>query len=97
MPRSVLPEVLDAVGAIGRRHDLIVSNVFHAGDGNLHPVLVTPRGDDDARARAQLAFEEIIAAALALGGTVTGEHGVGLLKRGGLARDRLRADRLGRA
>ncbi|HEX3650189.1 MAG TPA: FAD-linked oxidase C-terminal domain-containing protein, partial [Pseudonocardiaceae bacterium] len=59
-------------------------NVAHAGDGNLHPLLITPTDDDDAKHRAQQAFREIIAEAIELGGTVTGEHGVGLLKRDGL-------------
>jgi glycolate oxidase len=66
------------------RHDVHIANLAHAGDGNLHPLLIAPPGDDAARTRAQAAFEEIIAAAISLGGTVTGEHGVGLLKRGGL-------------
>jgi glycolate oxidase len=61
-----------------------VANIAHAGDGNLHPLLITPPGDEAARERAQRAFDEIIRAALELGGTVTGEHGGGLLKRDGL-------------
>jgi glycolate oxidase len=64
-----------------------IANIAHAGDGNLHPLLITPRGDDEARVRAQEAFTEIIDAALEFGGTVTGEHGVGLLKMGGLSRE----------
>jgi glycolate oxidase len=66
------------------RRDVVIANIAHAGDGNLHPLLVTPPGDEDARDRAEAAFDDIIADALALGGTVTGEHGVGLLKRDGL-------------
>ena len=66
------------------RHDVLIANIAHAGDGNLHPLLITPPGDEAARVRAQAAFDEIIAEALACGGTVTGEHGVGLLKRDGL-------------
>ena len=64
-----------------------IANLAHAGDGNLHPLLITPVGDEPARRRAQAAFEEILADALSLGGTVTGEHGVGLLKREGLQRE----------
>jgi len=60
------------------------ANIAHAGDGNLHPLLITRPGDESARLRAQAAFHDIITEALALGGTVTGEHGVGLLKRDGL-------------
>ncbi|MFC5676945.1 FAD-binding oxidoreductase [Aeromicrobium endophyticum] len=85
VPKAAVPEMLARIEAIGAKHDTLIANIAHAGDGNLHPLLVTPRGDDEARARAQRAFEEIIAAALALGGTVTGEHGVGLLKMDGLA------------
>ena len=64
-----------------------IANIAHAGDGNLHPLLITPRDDEAARARAQAAFADIIDAALELGGTVTGEHGVGLLKMDGLAQE----------
>jgi glycolate oxidase len=71
----------------GRRHATRIANLAHAGDGNLHPLLITPVGDEPARVRAQAAFEDILADALALGGTVTGEHGVGLLKRDGLERE----------
>ena len=57
------------------------------GDGNLHPLLITPHDDLPARERAQAAFAEIIDAALELGGTVTGEHGVGLLEMDGLVQE----------
>ena len=77
--------MLEAIEAAGRRHGVTIANIAHAGDGNLHPLFVVPAGDDDARRRAQLAFDDIIAAAIALGGTVSGEHGIGLLKRAGLA------------
>jgi glycolate oxidase len=63
---------------------VLIANIAHAGDGNLHPLIITPPGDDAARVRAQAAFDEIIIEALECGGTVTGEHGVGLLKRDGL-------------
>jgi glycolate oxidase len=76
--------MLATIEEVAVRHDVHIANLAHAGDGNLHPLLLTPPGDDAARTRAQAAFEEIHAAAIALGGTVTGEHGVGLLKRGGL-------------
>ncbi|MBA3522965.1 MAG: FAD-binding protein [Geodermatophilaceae bacterium] len=85
VPKAAVPEMLTRIEAIGLRHDILIANVAHAGDGNLHPLLITPPGDTAARGRAQVAFHEIIDAALALGGTVTGEHGVGLLKRDGLA------------
>ena len=58
----------------------MIANIAHAGDGNLHPLIIARPGDEAAQARAQAAFDQIIDDALALGGTVTGEHGVGLLK-----------------
>jgi glycolate oxidase len=77
--------MLARIEAIGVAHDVLIANIAHAGDGNLHPLLITPPGDEAARVRAQRAFADIITAALEVGGTVTGEHGVGLLKRDGLA------------
>jgi glycolate oxidase len=84
VPVGRVPEMLARVQAIGERHDVLIANIAHAGDGNLHPLIITPPGDEAARVRAQAAFDDIIAQALACGGTVTGEHGVGLLKRDGL-------------
>jgi glycolate oxidase len=87
VPRSKVPQMLAEVEAIAARHGVRIATIAHAGDGNLHPLLLTPAGDEDARIAAQAAFEELLDAALALGGTVTGEHGVGLLKMGGLVRE----------
>lgn len=87
VPRAAVPEMLARIQETGRRHDTTIANIAHAGDGNLHPLLITPVGDEPARERAQAAFEQILADALDLGGTVTGEHGVGLLKRDGLGRE----------
>jgi glycolate oxidase len=87
VPRSRVPAMLEQVNEIGARHGLRIATVAHAGDGNLHPMLVTPAGDDAARLEAQAAFEELLDAAIALGGTVTGEHGVGILKRDGMRRE----------
>jgi glycolate oxidase len=84
VPKAAVPAMLARIEAIGVEHDILIANIAHAGDGNLHPLLIPPAGDDTARRRAQLAFADIIAAALELGGTVTGEHGIGLLKRDGL-------------
>ncbi|GAA2350393.1 FAD-linked oxidase C-terminal domain-containing protein [Saccharopolyspora halophila] len=84
VPRAEVPEMLGRIEAAAQRHDTQIANIAHAGDGNLHPLIITPPGDDDARERAQAAFDDIVADAIALGGTVTGEHGVGLLKRKGL-------------
>jgi glycolate oxidase len=87
VPKASVPEMLSRIDAIAQRHDTLIANIAHAGDGNLHPLLIAPPGDDLARQRALRAFEEIIADAIDLGGTVTGEHGVGLLKRDGMARE----------
>lgn len=87
VPKEHVPEMLARIEKLAERHDVTIANIAHAGDGNLHPLLITPPGDEAARARAQAAFEEILDAAIELGGTVTGEHGVGVLKRGGLERE----------
>ncbi|GGF56240.1 glycolate oxidase [Marmoricola endophyticus] len=87
VPRSQVPEMLRRLVDIAARHDVTMATIAHAGDGNLHPLLITPPGDDAAREAAQVAFEEMLDAAIELGGTVTGEHGVGLLKRDGMRRE----------
>jgi glycolate oxidase len=87
VPRSAVPAMLAEITAIAARHGVQIATIAHAGDGNLHPLLITPPGDAAARAAAQAAFEEFLDAAIALGGTVTGEHGVGLLKRDGMRRE----------
>ena len=84
VPVGRVPEMLSRVQGIAERHDVLIANIAHAGDGNLHPLIITPAGDGAAQVRAQAAFEDIIIEALACGGTVSGEHGVGLLKRDGL-------------
>ncbi|MGH7727878.1 MAG: FAD-binding oxidoreductase [Vulcanimicrobiaceae bacterium] len=81
VPRTRLPEAVAGACESARSHGLVVGNVFHAGDGNLHPLLVF-----DRRERAQVeaviaAGNEILARAIALGGTVSGEHGIGYEKR----------------
>ena len=87
VPRSKVPAMLEQIAEIAARHGVQTATIAHAGDGNLHPLLITPPGDDAARAAAQAAFEEFLDAAIALGGTVTGEHGVGILKRDGMRRE----------
>lgn len=87
VPRSAVPAMLATVEEIGQRHGVRIATIAHAGDGNLHPLLITPPGDAEARRAAQAAFEELLGAAVAAGGTVTGEHGVGLLKRGGMRQE----------
>jgi glycolate oxidase len=87
VPRSAVPAMLGRIEATAARHGVTVATIAHAGDGNLHPLLVTPPGDDGARIAAQAAFEEFLDDAIDLGGTVSGEHGIGLLKRGGMRRE----------
>jgi glycolate oxidase len=87
VPRSQVPRMLAEINAIAARHGVRIATIAHAGDGNLHPLLITPPGDDAARLAAQAAFEEFLDAAIALGGTVTGEHGVGILKQRGMRRE----------
>ncbi len=82
IPRTRLVEVLDAVYEIAARHDVLVMNVFHAGDGNLHPLLVYDAREPGVTDRVEAAGAEIVAASLAVGGVLSGEHGIGLEKRG---------------
>lgn len=84
VPVPRLPDLIEAVADVAARHDLLIPVVAHAGDGNTHPLIVVPRGDDEAKARALVAFEEIMHAAIGLGGTITGEHGVGRTKKSAL-------------
>jgi glycolate oxidase len=80
-PRSRLPELLAAIDRIAAAHDVRCGTFGHAGDGNLHPTFVWDRGDSAAAKRAQTACEELYRSAIALGGTVTGEHGIGAARR----------------
>jgi glycolate oxidase len=80
VPRSAVPEMIARIAAIAARYDLILPVFGHAGDGNLHPNIVCDRRDADEMARVARAVDELFEAALALGGTLSGEHGVGTLK-----------------
>src|SRR6266566_341307 len=80
VPRSALPDVLETIGRIAAEYRLTVSNVFHAGDGNLHPNISFDGRVPGLKARVDAASGEIMAACIAAGGTITGEHGVGLDK-----------------
>jgi glycolate oxidase len=84
VPVPLLPELLAGIANIATTHDTPVPVVAHAGDGNTHPLVVYDPADEDARARAYLAFDEIMALAISLGGTITGEHGVGRAKKAAL-------------
>ena len=87
VPRGAVPEMLRRIQETALANDVTIANIAHAGDGNLHPLIIAPEGDDAAKARAKTAFDRIVADCLALGGTVTGEHGVGLLKLPGLRQE----------
>ncbi len=84
VPVPLLPVLLAEIATIAGRHRTRIPTVAHAGDGNTHPIIVFDPTDADAAARARLAFDDIMAAAIALGGTITGEHGVGRAKKGAL-------------
>lgn len=86
VPRGRIVELIEAVACIADEHAIRIGTFGHVGDGNLHPTLVIPRGDAAAESRALQAAEAILQATLSLGGTLSGEHGVGLLKRDLLAR-----------
>lgn len=81
VPRRHLTEVLSQVYDIARRHELQVMNVFHAGDGNLHPILVFDAREPGIMERVHAAGHEIVAASVAVGGVLSGEHGIGVEKR----------------
>jgi glycolate oxidase len=85
VPRSVLPEMFDAIREIGQRRGLSIPTVAHAGDGNLHPNFIF--AGDTVPDAVWDAADEVFTAALALGGTLTGEHGVGILKKRWLQRE----------
>ena len=81
VPLPALPALVSGVERIAARHDILIAVVAHAGDGNTHPLIVYDASDAAQSARAQLAFGEIMDLAISLGGTITGEHGVGRLKK----------------
>ncbi|MFD7260859.1 FAD-binding oxidoreductase [Streptomyces sp. NPDC059874] len=87
VPRSRLAEMLDGTAAIAAAHDLLIGVCAHAGDGNTHPIVCFDPADEDETRRARESFGAIMALGLALGGTITGEHGVGVLKKEWLARE----------
>jgi len=80
VPRTKLPEMLARIHAISETHRVTVCNVFHAGDGNLHPNIGYDANDPDESARVHAAMREIMQACIDAGGTITGEHGVGIDK-----------------
>ena len=80
IPRTRLADVLDEIAAISEKHEVTIVNVFHAGDGNLHPLILFDRNQSGEQEKVELAGGEIIEACVAAGGTLSGEHGIGLEK-----------------
>jgi len=80
VPRSRIAEMVDFIQEVADRHELRIGTFGHAGDGNLHPTAVLDSADQGAVHRARAAFDEIFARAIELDGTITGEHGVGIVK-----------------
>jgi glycolate oxidase len=87
VPRSRLGDMLDGVALIAAKYRLTIGVCAHAGDGNTHPVVCFDAHDPEESRRARESFDDIMALGLELGGTITGEHGVGLLKKEWLARE----------
>lgn len=81
VPRSALAEMVSFIAATATRHGLMVGTFGHMGDGNLHPTFLTDERDEEEMQRVHLALEAIVEKTLSLGGTITGEHGVGLAKK----------------
>ena len=81
VPRSELAQMVEHIQQIAEKYRLKVGTFGHMGDGNLHPTFLTNEKDTEEMHRVELAMKEIFDRALALGGTITGEHGVGLAKK----------------
>ena len=81
VPRSALAQMVGYVQEVGQRHQVKVGTFGHMGDGNLHPTFLCDERDEEEMARVERALEEVFAYAVELGGTITGEHGVGLAKK----------------
>ncbi len=87
VPRTRLAELVTGVEKIAADHGLVIAVYGHAGDGNFHPTVVFNASDEDQTRRAKQCYDAVMALGLDLGGTITGEHGVGLLRRDWLARE----------
>ena len=81
IPRKALPQVLSGMRDLSEKHGLRVANVFHAGDGNLHPLILFDANDPDELDRAEKFGADILRLCVKVGGVLTGEHGVGIEKR----------------
>ena len=81
VPRTQVPAILRKIGEIAEKYDVRIANVFHAGDGNLHPLVLFDQRDKAELERVDKAMDEIVDYALSVGGTLSGEHGIGIGKR----------------
>lgn len=81
VPRSKIPGVLQHIGEVAKKYDLVIGNVFHAGDGNLHPLILFDMRDPGQFERVLHASSDILQYCIDVGGSITGEHGVGIEKR----------------
>ncbi|WP_243545501.1 FAD-binding oxidoreductase [Pseudodesulfovibrio tunisiensis] len=91
VPRSMIPAMITALGEVSRKYDVTIGTFGHAGDGNLHPTILTDRRDKAEWERVEKAIDEIFDRALAMGGTLSGEHGIGLAKSKYMERETSRA------
>ncbi len=80
VPRTKLPEILRKVMEVGKKYDLAIANVFHAGDGNLHPLILFDERDEEELSKVHAAGTEILKLCVDAGGTISGEHGIGTEK-----------------
>jgi glycolate oxidase len=87
VPRSRLADLFAGTAAIAEKHGLTIGVCAHAGDGNTHPTVCFDPDDEEESRRARISFDEIMELGLELGGTITGEHGVGILKKEWLAQE----------
>ena len=81
VPRNMVPRLIEGLEAISNRHDLVMANFGHAGDGNIHVNIMINKGNPDEENRAEEAVREVFQLALDLGGTISGEHGIGISKQ----------------
>ncbi len=81
VPRSELPVMLEKIEEISKQQNVMIGNFGHAGDGNLHPTILTDEKNESELKRAQIAFDSILNETIRIGGSITGEHGTGLVKK----------------
>ena len=86
VPRSELPVMLEKIEEISKQQNIMIGNFGHAGDGNLHPTILTDEKNESELKRAQIAFDSILNETIKIGGSITGEHGTGLVKKQFLAK-----------